>query len=219
MLSIAFKHVVDGAALQLDSAVYKNALGQTFTVSKFKYYISNIQLEKAGGKKITVPGYFLINEEEEASKRLMLNSIPEGEYISMQFMIGIDSLHNCSGAQSGALDPANGMFWAWNSGYVFLKLEGKAAASASPGKIFEYHIGGYTAPANCIRSISLAFEKPLRISRETTSSVTIKVNAAEVLRAPVTIDFSALSSVTDLHNATTIADNYTDMFSIATDEK
>jgi len=219
MLSIAFKHVVDEQALLLDSGVYKNALGQTFTVSKFKYYISNIQLEKAGGKKIAVPGYFLINEEEEASKQLLLSAIPEGEYISMQFMIGVDSLHNCSGAQSGALDPANGMFWAWNSGYVFLKLEGKAAASASPGKIFEYHIGGYMAPSNCIRTTSLLFAKPLHISKENTGAVTIKVNAAELLRAPVTIDFSALSSVTDFHNASTIADNYTDMFSIATNEK
>ncbi|MCW3070546.1 MAG: hypothetical protein JWO44_436 [Bacteroidetes bacterium] len=220
MLSIAFKHLMDGQVLQLDSAVYKNAMGQPFTVSNFKYYISNIQLVKADGKEIAVPGYFLINEDEEASKQLMFNSIPAGEYVSLHFIIGVDSLHNCSGAQSGALDPAKGMFWAWNSGYIFLKLEGKAAASASPGKIFEYHIGGYKAPANCIRKVNLRFEKNLHIEQKNTAYLTIKVNAAEVLRSPASIDFSTLSSVTGFHNASMIADNYTDMFSIAKpDEK
>jgi hypothetical protein len=34
------------------------------------------------------------------------------------------------------------------------------------------------------------------------------------MNTPTTIDLSKLSSVTDFHNATTIADNYSDMFSI-----
>ena len=141
--------------------------------------------------------------------------VPDGEYTGISFIIGVDSLHNCSGAQAGALDPVNAMFWTWNTGYIFLKLEGKSPASKSPGNIFEYHIGGYKQPTNCIRQVSLAFKAPLKLnSSHLEVELHIKADAAEVLKTPTTIDISQLSSVTDFHNATTIADNYADMFSV-----
>jgi hypothetical protein len=215
MLSIAFNHYVNEALLKLDSTVYKNELGQTYTISNFKYYISNFNLTLKNGKTIDLPGYFLINEEEESSKKILLNSIPAGEYSSISFIVGVDSLHNCSGAQSDALDPVNAMFWAWNTGYIFLKLEGKSSFSTSPGKIIEYHVGGYKVPSNCIRTIAMKFDMPLKISSDKTSSIDMNVNVSEILSSPYAIDFTKLSVVTDARNATTIADNYKDMFSIS----
>ncbi len=128
----------------------------------------------------------------------------------------MDSARNCSGIQSGALDPVNGMFWTWNTGYIFFKLEGRAAASHSTGNTIEYHIGGYKAPANCIRHVTLAFPFPMKLMPEEkiAAEIRIKADAAEVLAKPTAIDFSTLSSVTDFHNADTIADNYADMFSL-----
>lgn len=221
MLSIAFKHYVDNQILNLDSTTYKNSLGQTFTVGNFKYYISNIHLinvnlptGQASGKEFISNDYFLVNEDEEKSKKIILNNIPNGTYTSISFTIGVDSIHNCSGAQSGALDPANAMFWAWNSGYIFLKLEGKSSFSKSPANIFEYHIGGYKFPSNAIRVVTLKLEQPLTIENNKISDINIKVNAAEVLKTPTDIDFTKMPTVTDSNNATTIADNYKDMFSI-----
>ena len=214
LLSIAFKHYVDNQILNLDSTIYKNSLGQIFTVGNFKYYISNIHLIKSDGKEYVSKEYFLINEEEEKSKKIILNNIPNGTYTSISFTIGVDSAHNCSGAQSGALDPANAMFWAWNSGYIFLKLEGKSSFSKAPANIFEYHIGGYKSPSNAIRVVTLKLEQPLVIENNKTEDLAIKVNADEVLKTPTDIDFTKMPTVTDSKNATTIADNYKDMFSI-----
>lgn len=214
-LTIDFNHYVGNQLLVFDSTCYKNELGQTFSITNFKYYIGNIKLKKADGKEFIHEGYFLINEDEAESKKILLENIPEGEYTSISFMIGVDSLHNCSGAQSGALDPVNGMYWAWNTGYIFLKLEGKSAASNSPGNYFEYHIGGFKNPVNCIRTVDLNFANAtLKINKEKTANIALKTDVSEILKTPVTIDFSTLSSVTDFHNATTIADNYTDIFSI-----
>jgi hypothetical protein len=213
VLSISFLHYVDDRPMELDNAVYKNSLGQNFTVTKFKYYISNIQLQKKDGKMISLPGYYLVDEEEPASKKISLKDVPAGEYISLHYIVGVDSLHNCSGAQSGALDPVNAMFWTWNTGYIFLKLEGKAESSTAPGKIIEYHVGGYKKPSNCIREVVLNINTPLTITKDNASVLEIKVNAAELLRTPATVDFSKLPSVTDQKNATMIADNYEDMFS------
>lgn len=212
-VSIQFKNYVGNAILQLDST-YKNALGQDFTIANFKYYIGYITFKKADRKTYTTQEYFLINEHEEDSKQIILNDIPEGNYTSIEFIVGVDSLHNCSGLQEGALDPTNGMFWAWNTGYVFLKLDGRAPASKSSGNIFEYHIGGYKQPTNSIRKITLSFKGDKIVSAASPLSISIKANALEVLKTPTTIDFSKLPSVTDTRNAATIANNYVDMFSL-----
>ncbi len=218
-LFIHIEHFAGPALLQLDSAYYKNELGQTFNVSKFRYYISNIKLKKNIGPNIELPGYFLIDEADPESKSITLNNVPEGLYSSVSFIIGVDSLHNCTGAQSGALDPVNGMFWTWNTGYIFLKLEGHADASLSPGHIFEYHIGGYASPNNCIRTITLNFgKKGLNIYDNKDNELALKADILQLFKSPVAIDFSLLSSVTDFHHATTIADNYSHMFTINIDE-
>ena len=81
-LKIQIENFVGKDVLKLDSAVYKNALGQTFTVSKFKYYISNIHLKNKNGSEFIAQDFFLVNEEEIKSKQILLNDIPEGEYTS-----------------------------------------------------------------------------------------------------------------------------------------
>ena len=214
LLSIVFNHYVNSLDLNLDSSVYKNSFEQTFIVTNFKYYIGNIHLKKTDEKEYISRDYFLINEDAEKSKNIILNNIPNGEYTSISFIIGVDSAHNCNGAQSGALDPVNTMFWAWNTGYIFLKVEGKSSFSKSPGNIFEYHIGGYKSPSNCIRSVTLKFEHPLVIENTKTADIKIKVDVAEILKTPTNIDFTKLPTVTDSNNATTLADNYMDMFTI-----
>lgn len=208
-------HFVGNTPLKLDSLDYKNELGQSFRVTKFKYYIGNIILKQSSGNKFISKEYFLIDEEEEDSKQLILENVPSGNYSFIEFIVGVDSLHNCSGAQSGALDPINAMFWAWNSGYIFLKLEGNSPSSRSPGHIFEYHIGGYKHPDYCIRKISLPITKNGPFENIKTQTINLKVDLLELLKTPTNIDFEKLSSVTDFHNATTFADNYKDMFSIS----
>ncbi len=210
---IQFTNYVGNTILQLDST-YKNDLGQIFKVANFKYYISNICFKNASGKNYVIQDYFLVNELEEETKQITLNNVPEGSYTSIEFMIGVDSLHNCSGLQSGALDPVNGMFWAWNTGYVFLKLDGQAPASKSTGHIFEYHIGGYKQPANSIRKITLNFKNNKVVSASNPLTLSIKADVLEILKTPTTIDFTKLSGVTDTRNASIIANNYADMFSV-----
>jgi hypothetical protein len=215
-LIIHFENYVGDKKVILDTVTYKNNLGQSFTVTNFKYYISNISLQCADGKSYTAKdSYFLITQDDESTWTATLDDIPAGKYKSVNFMIGVDSLHNCSGAQSGALDPINGMFWTWNTGYIFFKLEGKSPESKSPGGIFEYHIGGYKAPNNFIRVVTVPFHSDgLSILSGKTTTLFLKTDAVEVLKNPNTIDFSKLSSVTDFHHAGEIADNYTDIFSV-----
>ena len=203
---LEFLNYVGSRKLQLDSTRYLNKLGQDFKVTKFKYYIGNIVLKQKSGVEFKSDSYFLIDEDIPSSKQIQIENIPAGDYVSLTFIVGIDSLHNCSGAQSGALDPTNAMFWAWNTGYIFLKFDGASSFSKSPVGLLEYHIGGYRQPNNCIRKVQLNIEKK--------NTVQIKVDILELLGSKTQIDFKDLPTVTDFRHAVTLADNYQNMFSI-----
>lgn len=213
-IEINFTHYVGNEVLTLDSVIYKNALNQEFSVTRFKYYITNIVFSRKEGKPVTYNNYFLIDEEKPDSKKIVLENIPGGEYVSVNFTVGVDSIDNCSGAQSGALDPINGMFWTWNTGYIFMKLEGISEFSAAPNAMLEYHIGGFKQPHNSIRTISLPLNKSMLMTNNHYETIEIKTDLLDMLKTPMTIDFSTLSSVTDFNHATELADNYADMFSI-----
>lgn len=213
-LVLHFTHHFQQHALQLDTVLYKNDRGQSFSISKFKYYIGQICLTNTNGKAVVVDEYFLIDEEEITSQSVSLAKIPKGEYDTLRFMIGVDSVYNCSGAQSGALDPIHGMFWSWNSGYIFLKLEGNAQSCNTPLHLFEYHIGGFTKDNNSIRTITLPLKNKLIIGANATATIHIRTSVDEVLKNPNSLDFAVMPSVTDHKNASVIADNYADIFSI-----
>lgn len=153
---IEFHHMVGEQQLEFDSR-YQNSLGEPFTVRKFRYYISNIEFSDTTSDKYyrLKDQYFLINEADPHSKTMILK-IPNGIYNRISFLIGVDSLKNVSGAQSGALDPLNDMFWTWKSGYVMAKLEGQSGVSTLPHKIFEYHIGGFTGTHNVLGRVTLS---------------------------------------------------------------
>lgn len=63
---------------------------------------------------------------------------------SFDFAIGLDSSATMSTQFSGALDPALGMYWAWNTGYIHFKLEGTSNLCSTKNQEFQYHIGGYS---------------------------------------------------------------------------
>jgi hypothetical protein len=139
---------------------YTNASGESFSVTRLKYYLSNFELIRNDEVKYKLEnGYFLVDESNQASTVLELPDVPAGQYDKIRFLIGVDSARNVSGAQTGALDPANGMFWTWSTGYIFYKLEGKSPASANVDSTFNYHIAGFRESnnTNSLRWVELSF--------------------------------------------------------------
>lgn len=75
----------------------------------------------------------------------------DGKMDRLVFEIGTDSITNVSGAMEGDLDPLNGMYWTWQSGYINFKLEGKHPKSKNRDKSFAFHLGGYLSPFESLR--------------------------------------------------------------------
>jgi hypothetical protein len=194
---------------------YTNAFGETFSVTKLKYYISNVQLLNNGNVVYTMPeSYFLVDESVAASKLLTLPDVPGGSYTSVRFMLGVDSTRNVSGSQTGALDQANGMFWSWNSGYIFLKLEGTASAATS-GNIM-YQVGGFKQALNqnATRIIDIDFNGgSLSVNGDQEAEIHLFADILKLFNANQNIQ---ISNVSVIHmpgaDAMKFADNYADMF-------
>ncbi|MEP6748189.1 MAG: MbnP family protein [Bacteroidota bacterium] len=209
--AIHFKNLVGNKELKLFDETYTNNFGEPFVINKFRYYISHISIVDGSDKEINLSNnYYLVNEDDSLSKMIQL---PAAGIKSISFLIGVDSAKNISGVQTGSLDPMNGMFWTWNSGYVFAKLEGQSDSSHAPAHSFTWDVGGFRARENALRRIKL------NVPAGRSSADNVIVVQADILKwfsgaHPLKISQSPVCHQPGVL-AMQIADNYSAMFSIA----
>ncbi|MBD2751340.1 MbnP family protein [Spirosoma validum] len=224
-MQLLFDNVAGSADLKLNASTYQNAAGESFTVTKFNYFISNLRLRKEDGSEYVVPqnsSYFLIEEEKPASQTITLNNVPAGKYTGLTFLIGVDSLRSMADVsqRTGALDPGtnNGMYWDWNSGYIFMKLEGiSAVAPAAQNNTFFYHIGGFgrsTVKINNLRTVTLSFRNDVvNVQMDATPALRITTDALKIFNGPTQLSIAQHPSVMFDTFSTNVANNYVQMFS------
>lgn len=206
-LSVEFNNTVDGAPLILGNKTYKNAHGDAFTITEFKYYISNIKLTDEQGNRVTIPeSYYLVDQSNLKSLKINLTNVPAATYKKISFIIGVDSLRNLRGSQTGALDPANKMYWSWNSGYIFVKLTG--ISPQAPEHKLRFDVGGIQPNTNTIRSQSFNLLKPVAVTAKSAAKLKFDVNAAALFKGKETIDFATMNRCMGGPKAVVIANNY-----------
>lgn len=181
---IEFNHVFGPNELpfELNKEYVHGKTGDALTFTTFKYYVSNIKLVKNDG---TIwkenESYHIVKTSDPASMILSLKDVPAGTYKELQYTMGVDSIRNESGAQDGALAPSNGMFWSWNTGYIFLKAEGNSPQAMNATNFFMFHLGGFKAPNNIIMNKTTDFgNSSLVIAEGETPVVNLTANAARL---------------------------------------
>lgn len=168
-----------------DSSLFKQKSKQD-SISMLRLYISNVQLIFQDGTKYNEPNsYHLMDMEEPESFIVRLLAV-EKPIAKILFNLGIDSATSVSGALNGDLDPAKGMYWAWQSGYVNFKLEGKSMKCTNAKNEFSFHIGGYVAPFYALRKIEIP------ITQQQNGIVKIEMNLNLLLSK---IDLSKTNSI------------------------
>ena len=202
--SVEFDNIMGDRTLTFNNsaAPYTNAAGEPFTVAMLQYFISNIKVATAEGKEYAVTqdsSYFLIKSSDKATRFAKVR-VPEGNYTRLTFTLGVDSLRSTMGIdkRTGVLDPAadhdtGGMYWGWNSGYIFFRFEGNSNVISNDvngdptgKKQFKYHIGGfggYSAPTiNNIKTISIDLTTAgiARVRKDRQSNVHLFVDAMKV---------------------------------------
>ena len=216
-LKILFEPMVGDSDLILGAQTYTNAAGNTYTVTMFKYYISNIKITKMDNSVWSEPNsYHLVDHSDDNTTTITIPNVPFSNYKAIEFMIGVDSTHNVSGAQSGDLDPAKDMFWSWNTGYIMAKCEGISPQSSATNHKIEFHIGGFSGANNVLKTVSPSLNgDTAKVTSQITPIIHMSANLDEWFSAPTVVDFSILNTVNmPGSSAKSIANNYVDMFSV-----
>ena len=120
--------------------------GDSARFETVKFYVSEIALVDSTGKSHYLVGTHLVDLLDSASVArgyaiVNLKALP-GSYRGVRFSIGVpyEQNHRDAATQAAPLGTASGMFWGWNSGYIFHRIEGKVDSAGTP-KGFAYHIG------------------------------------------------------------------------------
>ena len=196
--------------LQLDKIYHSKS--DSLELTTVKFYISGIELHYIDNSSfVQKNSYHLIDIEDSNSLKIPICTKSNKAISKITFSIGVDSLASVSGALSGDLDATKGMYWAWQSGFINMKIEGKSNSCNTRKNEFHFHIGGYLKPYYAMQTIQI----PINYNN------TVTLSAVE---APINVDLAKLFDEIHLNEtnsimipgkqAMKIADLSTTMFSV-----
>jgi hypothetical protein len=214
-LQLSFTHMMGSQPLVRKQVTYTNPAGEPFTISRFRYFLSNFSLESVTGEVVVLPpAYFLVDDAIDTSKIIRLDSIPAGRYKRIRFLVGVDSIRNMSGVQSGALSVESGMFWTWNSGYIMAQIEGHSPVISSPTQEFLFHAGGYKSKDGVLKSVSLPLPQPVTVAAYRQPRIHLTADV-EKWFLPDTVSFKKIAVImAPGAKARQVAGNYQHMFRV-----
>jgi hypothetical protein len=200
-----------------------NSMGEEFRMDVFRIYVGNFALMDEGSTPVAdnPDDYHLLDVYDSASLSFDIRGNRTG-FRRIRMQVGIDSIRNVSGAQSGALDPMLGMFWTWSTGYIHAKFEGSSPASTRADKRFTYHIGGFRQHEDTKRVIQL--DLPIQnswvLDKNGLSEVSIHMDIDAWFRSAHELPITAQAQIMQPGAiAVRYADNYARMFTLESIER
>jgi len=140
--------------LELNKNYYSK--NDTLQFSLLKFYVSGVEINYEDGSIYKEENsYHLIDFEYDNSKLFSISKNENKPISKIVFAIGIDSTASNSGALSGDLDLQKGMYWAWQSGYINMKIEGKSSSCKTRKNAFHFHVGGYLEPFYAMQKVEI----------------------------------------------------------------
>ncbi len=187
-LIVNLSHSFNAAPFNLTSG-FVTDLNDTIKFSAFLYYVSNVSLQNEAGTWVNLGNYHLVDFSDQTSLKLNIPNLPGGTYKKLRFFVGVDSMANTTGAQEGALNPSNGMFWSWATGYIFIRMQGRF----NNNRPMTIDMGG-------LQNLPI-IELPVNITINQGSSATanINFNVADVFVTPNNYKLDSVSSI--MHDA------------------
>jgi hypothetical protein len=155
-VSVHFIPLLQGKNLVMEQYYPIGDGTDSLQIETFQFYLSHIEFRNDTRLvPSTLPEILLIDLQEPSSQHIVGSLAKYQPFNTLHFMLGIDSLTNVSGVFGGVLDPTNGLYWTWQSGYINCKLEGKSTICATRNNQFTFHLGGYENPYASIQEVNL----------------------------------------------------------------
>jgi hypothetical protein len=135
--------------------VYLTQNNDSISFSILKIYFSDFRFKDKISGRITSIDTLIFYDLADSSTHSFFNNLNLSNYESVAFTLGLDSSKNVSGELENAYDPLLGMYWAWNTGYINLKIMGESSAIPTNSHEFEFHLGGYRSPFATAQNIQI----------------------------------------------------------------
>jgi cytochrome c peroxidase len=192
-LQVQITPKVSGEILQPASLRYQTAAGETFSITRVSYLVSDFALQRSDGSWLELSNSVAWLDYEASRDSLRLEAISPGEFRAIRFNLGLAAhLNHADVTKFPAGHPLNpnlnGLHWSWQGGYVFLALEGLWRNAGGELDGWAYHLARDT---NAVR---ITLSAPLTITNET--RVELDFDLAILLNAPRPLAFGKDGSST-----------------------
>jgi hypothetical protein len=158
--------------------------GDTLNFSTFKYYVSNVRLKKSDGTWWEAQDFYhLVDLMDPTSLNFTFTGLPVGDYVTIEFLMGIDSARVVNGPYTGDLDPSNGMYAGAAEGYIMIMAKGFAPYPTNAA--FEYEIKGYSGAdkVTMLKLQNLPATNPLKVTGTSVPKLHIVANPARLFHS------------------------------------
>lgn len=162
---LIWEHQFGGTALQPAQSIYENIAGNTLSITRLEYVVSQLELEDAMGGRLILHGPWYMNALDGLPDTIHL---PDFQPVKVRFLLGMDSVHNISNRYDALVGFIN---LAWpdlmGGGYHFLKLEGRYMRVGGLEAGYAFHLGKsqHSIPIDTV-TLSLAGNKQWRVCME-----------------------------------------------------
>jgi hypothetical protein len=129
--------------------VYTDPFDRPMFVEQFRAYVSNVYAINENNEEIKLFTVDQINFNGSWAREFTL---PAGKYKGIKVGLGVPAEFNTDVDPASypndhplSINGAEGMFWTWASGYIFVKYEGKVALDGDASSILDpyaFHVGG-----------------------------------------------------------------------------
>jgi cytochrome c peroxidase len=185
-LGISLQHTVIGKPIILDSLRYQTSAKETFSISRLSYLLSEFELQSTAGNWLALPNSVQWIDAKKHRTQILLDSIPKGDFKAIRFNLGLSEAVNHSDpniyAAKHPLNPSlNNLHWNWQTGYIFLALEGTYRQPNGQLSGYVYHF------ANDPQRTTITLTLPKNITANT--ALDLDFDIATLLNAPTPISF------------------------------
>ncbi len=185
-LQIQITPKVFGGDLQPASLRYQTSAGETFSVTRVSYFVSDVALQRDDGSWLEFSNSVEWFDFERNRDSIRIDQVPPGEFRTVRFLVGLDPEKNHTDiakipAESPLNPDVNNLYWGWQTNYIFMALEGLWRNSSGELDGWAYHLARDT------NSVRITLAATMQITNET--KLQLDFDLANVLNAPRPLSF------------------------------
>ena len=176
-LRLEFEPRWSDKALALGQSL-SNATTNAMSISRLDGLLSQLALQRTDGSWLESKDWFVFLSAEKRRLSAVADGLPALEFKAIRFRVGLDASLNASDPQSWPPDhPLHpdvcGLHWGWQSGYVFLAIEGHWEPAQGRTSGFSYHLAGTAKP--------MIVEIPVTFSGSRPTTIRLGIDVASIV--------------------------------------